>query len=401
MNILTLKSQLEGVLHGTTLNQITNIDRLIDRAARTMLLEIDPMETKRISPLPTPIYSDLFDYALPVDLKGNKIIDIRPAITRNSGDFISQTYNQSFDKGKNTKNKSQFTINFDAAVKTLRLNDTSLPKGTILDDMDETTGWVVSGDDGNGLFLDKQNYISGKSSIKVTTNALGTDLTLTKTITEPLDLTEFKDNSTISVYVYIKDTPTNVTSITLRVGSSFGNYYDSTVYQTASQTAFDVGWNLISFPNIWLNDVGAPDITAIDYIFLEVGLTAGATSYLNFDNILCVGGKQMEIEYYSKYLFRDALTNTFQEEVSDDSNLINLDTDSFNIFFNLCAFYCVQQQQGASGLAFDSNFFGQEYLKAKQRYQLLYRSEVQKPQEMYYQPQKPGYTQYIGRRFGY
>lgn len=45
-NILDLKNDLEGVLHGTTNNQIQNLDGVINRAARQLLLDLDPQETK-------------------------------------------------------------------------------------------------------------------------------------------------------------------------------------------------------------------------------------------------------------------------------------------------------------------------------------------------------------------
>ena len=75
----------------------------------------------------------------------------------------------------------------------------------------------------------------------------------------------------------------------------------------------------------------------------------------------CILGTILEYEYYSKYLFRDAVTGAFQETVTDDSNLINLDTESYNLLFNLTTFLAVQQQQGLDAMFYDGNFFGQAY----------------------------------------
>ena len=55
-NVLTLKADLSGILHGTTLNEITNITGVINRSGHQVLLDIDPQETKRILPFANPIY---------------------------------------------------------------------------------------------------------------------------------------------------------------------------------------------------------------------------------------------------------------------------------------------------------------------------------------------------------
>jgi hypothetical protein len=67
-------------LHGTTLSQVENISGVFNRAARQLLLDIDPQETKRIEQLASPIFYQVYDYAPPADLKGQKIIDIFPQV---------------------------------------------------------------------------------------------------------------------------------------------------------------------------------------------------------------------------------------------------------------------------------------------------------------------------------
>src|SRR6267154_6147214 len=96
-DITQLKQDLEGMMHGTTLNQITAIDALINRAARQILMDVDPQETKRIVPLANSIYTNIYDYSVPPDLKGTKVIDIRPQVNRQPWDVSTQTYNQAFD----------------------------------------------------------------------------------------------------------------------------------------------------------------------------------------------------------------------------------------------------------------------------------------------------------------
>ena len=99
-SVQQLKVDLEGVLHGTTTNEITNINGLINRAARQLLLDLDAQETKRTVEFTTPIFNTVTDYAIPADVKGNKLIDIRPQVKRIPRDIWTQAYNQAFDIAK-------------------------------------------------------------------------------------------------------------------------------------------------------------------------------------------------------------------------------------------------------------------------------------------------------------
>ena len=181
--------------------------------------------------------------------------------------------------------------------------------------------------------------------------------------------------------------------------SSSSDYYTRTLTTTNEGNAFATGWNLIRADWSGATVVGSPTVTAIDYLYINVIVTSSQTG-IKVDNIVSNMGLYRTVEYYSKFLYRDSITGAFQETVTDNSNLINLDTDSYNLYFNLLAFYADQQVQGLSATFFDSSFFGQEYQKGKQRYTSMMKSQVQKPGESYYNPNKSGYGRYLGRRWG-
>jgi len=84
--------------------------------------------------------------------------------------------------------------------------------------------------------------------------------------------------------------------------------------------------------------VGSPNITKIAYVYIGVTVTSNQIG-IKVDNIVSNMGVYRTVEYYSNYLFRDASTGAFQETVTDTSNLINLDTESYNLYFNLLAYY--------------------------------------------------------------
>ncbi len=93
-SVLDLKNDITAILHGTTSNQIQNFDGAIGRAAREVLLDVDPQETIRQVEFVAPIFNTVFDYPIAADLKGNKIIDIYPQVQRLPLDIWTQAFNQ-------------------------------------------------------------------------------------------------------------------------------------------------------------------------------------------------------------------------------------------------------------------------------------------------------------------
>lgn len=399
-SVLNAKQDLIGILHGTTLNKVQNINGVINRTARQLIADIDPQEMKRVVLSSTPIFNKVYDYACPVDLKGNRIIDIAPQFLRQPGNFIGQTYNQAFDISKNAlPSVSEFTIIFNNAVKTIRINDATINPGILLDAAQTTNEWAVSGT-ASDLSIDNVNYVSGSGSLQFNLAAGANPSTggLVANI-QGINLSTHLNQSTLFYYVYFP-TGSDIISTTLQWGSSASDYYQVTSTTTFETTTLATGWNLIAAPWLGASVVGNPDASSISYISVGVNYNGTAQTAVHIDNIISNLGLYRNIEYYSKYLFRSALTGAFQETVTDDSNLINLETESYNLFLNLFAFFCIQQVQGLDGLFFDSNFFGQEYMKGKDRYTSLYKSEITKPRTPYYTEIKGGYDKYLGIRYG-
>lgn len=386
---------LAAVLHGTQLNKVQSLSALHNRTARQLLADIDPIETVRKTLTTTPLFNQVWDYACPVDLKSDRIIDISPQYIRLPGDLISQTYNQAFDINKNLPEvASDFTIQYNNAVKTIRINDTSLPQGIVLDTCEATTGWSAT-TTASSLTEDNLNFASGSGSLSFNVTT-GTG-SISKNLPNQLDMSTQLNQASLFYYLYLP-LGSALTSTEIRWGSDSSNYYSRVLTITNEGNAFATGWNLIRGDWNGATVVGSPVVTAIDYVYIGVTVTSNQTG-IKVDNIVSNMGLYRTIEYYSKYLFRNAITGAFQETVLDNSDLINLDTDSYNLYFNLLSFYAMQQVQGLSALFFDDNFFGQEYQKGKLRYTSMIKSQVQKPREQYYQPSKGGYTKYTGQRF--
>lgn len=398
-NITTLKNDLSAVLHGTTNNQIQNLDGVINRAARQLLLDLDPQETKRVVEFVNPIFNTVFDYPIAADVKGNKLIDIFPSVQRLPWDIWTQAYNQAFDVAKQNVFSllNMFTLNFNTSIKTLRINAPFLNPPIIINQIEgiSLNGTWATGGTASNLTVNNTNFAQGSGSLQ-TIVTTGTGYIENSTMTA-VNLSAVVNQASLFVWIYVP-TGANLTSVDLRLGSSSTNYYHLTVTANQQATAFVNGWNLCQFTWSSMAVTGTPNSTALNYARISLIMTGTNTGVL-FNGLDSILGTILNYSYYSKYLFRDAITGVYQETVTDDSNLINLDTESFNLLFNLVAFLAVQQQQGLDAAFYDGNFFGQQYQAGLVRYKAMYKSELQKPQSSYYNMPDTTYNNIIGRGF--
>lgn len=396
-DINKVSADLESVLHGTTLNSITNLFGLYDRAGRKLIEDVDPQETKRIVETSGPIFNTIWDYPCPADLKGNKIIDIRPQVNRQLWDIWLQSYNQTFDTTKQTSGQDQFTINFNTGIKTVRIDAPNLPAPVVINSASTLTGngtWVVGGGASN-LRIDNQNFVVDGGSLEIDLLAGQFSGYLQNSTMYPINLQVALNQATQFLYSYLPSA-TAVSAVEFRFGSDSANYYVLSKSTTQQNTVFQNGWNLLAFPWVNMTVVGAPNPASITYLRVTWAYNGTLQTGVRLNNILSVLGNILEIEYYSKYLYRDAITGAFQETVTDNTNLINLDTESYNLYFNLVAYYAVQQQQGLNASFYDGPFFLNQYNEGLTRYKAMYKSELQKPTQRYYSMPQASYSQTIG-----
>src|SRR6185295_7542191 len=105
-----------------------------------------------------------------------------------------------------------------------------------------------------------------------------------------------------------------------------------------------------------MSTTGSPSSSALTYARVSVVMT-GTNTAVKVNGLNSILGTVLQYSYYSKYLFRNSSTGTYQETVLDDADLINLDTESYNLLFNQVAYLASQQQQGMDALSYDGAFF--------------------------------------------
>lgn len=400
--ITNLKSDLQAALHGTSLNNIQNFTGLVMRAASDVLIRVDPQETKRLVET-SPVFNGVWDYPIPVDLKGNRVIDIRPQFTRYPGDVWLQDYNQFFDLMKNSfvsgSYQPMFTMNYNSGLRSIRINSPNLPPGNVLNTASNVSsnGTWTAGGNATNLTTDNVNFLvdGGSLSFNLSAGGAGSTGYLENSTMSAVDLTANLNQAVQFLYTYLP-TASNFSQVQLRFGSSSSNYYQVNQTLTQENTAFQNAWNLLDFPWLGATVVGSPNPAAITYIRVTWTYDGTAQTAVRLNNITSTLGRVLEMEYYSKYIFSDGTTGAFKEQPTSDSDYINLDLEARMIFFNRCMFLAAQQVQGVDALSNDQGFYEKAFEDSISRYKLLYRSEVQKPQSYYYGMPNNDYSQYMG-----
>lgn len=400
-----LQQELEGMMHGTTLNQIENIEGAWNRAARRLLGDVDPQETKIVSQFGK-IYDGVWDYPLATDVKGNKIVDFPVQANRKPWMVFSQAYNTDFDRFKEVSLVPDFTPRYAGAVRTIRIAAKGLQTGILVNNANgyNTDGTWIAGSNVSDVSTNNQYMVDGGSgSVSFTLDQTGIPASsgiIENSTQDSIDLTSQFNNGDEFFSVYFPDAGA-ITSIKYRFGSSAANYYDSgAITEQYLGGAFQDGWNNIMKPWAEFTTVGTPDYSAITYVRIEVVYSGVVQTQVLLNQFWSRLGVIFNQEYYSKYLFRDATTGSFKEKTTDPTDMVNLDTDAVNGLLYAMLGMAAQQVQGEAALYFDANEAEQQYQAWLQGYKLKYKSEIQKPHTSYYTTPKGGYRKFFGRRWG-
>ncbi len=395
MTITTLLTDLVSVVHGTTVNKVPNIYGMINRAARAVLLDVDPKETQRIVQMPQ-IFNDVFDYSLPPDVKGDKIVDLRLQAGRTPWEVFEQGYAEDFDAEKLVSCRNKIYTQWNTGVKTIRIEAPFLTSPVTLTDTSTITGWSATSG-ASTISLNTLNSPAGGGAIVFNLSAGPTTGSIQISTLTPINIVNMVNIATGFALVYLPK-GSAFTSWEIRWGSSSSDYYKQTVTQTQQGTAFIDGWNLIALPWVSATVVGSPDATLLSYVQAIPTYDGTAQTGVQFANLTFALGYYFDLQYYSKFLFRDPITNVFQEnviDVTDNNKLINLDTESYNLLFNKTAFYIAQSLQGADA-GYDASYWDSEYQTALMRYKAQNPSEQKLKGSTYYRLPKKSYNYYQG-----
>ena len=340
-NIGQLKDGVSGLLQGLDLNNVTGLNKALERAARTLIQKADVPEASAKQAIT--LYDEVYDYAAPTNIFGGSLIDFRPqGNSRNSNDYVYKKGIEQFDRTKALlPNGYMLTFENNKGVGIVRVASPKPSARAILDNMDVITGWTAAGS-ASGLAKDETVYYNSPSSLRFTLTGSDTG-TLEKAINQ-IDIDTYED---VCVGFLAIRTPsiTNLTSISVRVGSS-ASAYDEVTETDGFLGAFTVDeWLIVAFDFSGATSTGTPDWNAIDYVQIRVAHSGTITNFR-------VGGFWLALPSPHEMIYQTAAIflrgGALAKTITDDTDEIVLNDAAYNLYEHECAVTIAEQASGGN-----------------------------------------------------
>lgn len=385
-------SALDGMLHGKSAT-LTDRQETLNRAARFVLGDIDLRSTKRSSQLSPNLFSDMYEYTAPSDLKETALIDIRRQVLRSSFERFYLVDETEFDRKKGIL-PYRVAITEASFNKILKIDGVEGSTRNTLNNCNSLTanGTFTAGADASNITLDSDNFITGGGSINFDMAKGAATGTVEITGMSQVDLTKHDEIGSIFAWVFIPDysdaQADTVTNFILRWGNDSSNYWSRTVTVNNEGLTFYDGWNLLRFDWNGATETGTVDPAKIDYIRLTVTKSTAleADTDWRIDDITARVGVIYNVIYYTKYIWQNS-SNTYIENATATTDYINADTEELELILFKAAEYGSQELRDYT----DAKYFSGEYLSHKRRYKSVYPTERMKRLQWYYQPTNPNF----------
>lgn len=341
--VANLKDSVSGILQGLNLNNVTNLFTAFERTARQLAQKIsipDAMGRYALT-----LYDGVINYAAPTDIFGSSLIDIQAqGITRNENDYVYKSYISDFDRTKNfLPNGTEVTFEWNKGVAIARIVSTIPTPRIELDPFTATTGWTASGS-ASGITLDSTVLYQQPGSLRFLLTGASTGI-LTKTIPTN-DLTNYIGVGVVFLAIYLPTTETlaNLTSISVKLGSSASAYY-SVSATTGFLGAFVLGdWMLVALNLSGSTTTGSPDKTKITYAQISIA-TAGTISNFYIGDFWIALPTPTTLIYQTSSIFQASGQNPSASIVTVADNII-LNDAVYAIYELECAVTIASQQGG-------------------------------------------------------
>ena len=335
-----LEDAVNNRLHNK-LGKVTDAEASINTAVKQLWGMLDLRSAKRKSTLSPRLFTDVYTYTCPADLKGFGLIDIRPQTLTAKPEW-SLISDEEFERRKTADNS--YVAIYDADdVRKIKVSASIDDDSVVVSTLDSLTAnggtWTLYGD-GTNLTKDADNYITGSGAINWDISAAGgTTAGIYNSDVDTFDVTDYLNVGSVFVWAYLYSA-TNVTNFIINIGSDSSNYYSMTATTSNDATAFVAGWQLIRFDFSGKSTTGTPDDDACDYIALYMTKAAAKVSETDyrFDDIVLRKGEIWNVVYYTKYPWQSS-TGTYKQDATASTDYLNVDADEYNLIVEQCVEY--------------------------------------------------------------
>lgn len=328
-----LKSRINAGIKGK-IGVLVNDRDTINQVVREVIGDIDLRSTRRKSALVPNLFSKVFEYASPSDIKSNAICGVRDQTDAAQKEYILTTPDDFLRRLDNNR----IAIDDADFIKKILINTYVNDKSITIATLDSLTSgggtWAVSSTGATNLTADSDDFVRENASLNFDLSALAvTTAGIKNTALNNFSLVDYLGgNGAVFVWAYITSI-TNLTNYILKIGTNTSNYYSKTVTAASDGTAFKTGWNLLRFDLVSATQTGTVTPATCSYVELYMTKTTGKVSETDyrFDGLYLKKGEKNNVTYYSKYGWQNS-GGTLIENSTADSDLLMADTDEFELF---------------------------------------------------------------------
>lgn len=335
-----LKDNVAALLAGLDMANVPSLNGTLERAAANMITRCYIPEASGIQNIS--LYGGVTDYPIDENIYEADLVDIRPqGISRPVWDFTVKTNQANFDRTKSYyTNGTRAAFQYNQGTPIIRIITQGTTPQTILDQMNDTTGWTAAGT-ASGLAQDTASYWQSPASLRFNVTT-GTG-TLTKSINEA-DISSYEGVGVAFLAVDIPNT-TNLTSISLKLGSSASDYYSVTSTSAFTGAWTEDNWLLVPFDFATASQTGTPDWSEVDYAQVSI-VAAGTETNFRVGQLFISMPSPYQILYQSPAIFLASGATSTTPTITGNTDEIILNTSPYNIYLYESAYAVLENMSG-------------------------------------------------------
>lgn len=348
-----LKLDVSRILTGIDLDEVADVERSFQAAVSTTIQKAPILEASGREPIM--LYDGVTTYNAPDTIFGGALVDLRPqGIPRQPWDDVEKQPMMRFDLNKEWVTPCGYKVTFESRKKNIlmRIAQNFAQQKITLDSMTDTDDWVLSGN-ATGLALDSTVFYQQPASLRFNLTAAGASATLTKTLDNAIDLTDYVGVGVMFLAIYMpnQSATSPITSVTVNVGSSSVNYYSVTETEGFLGAFYKNDFLLVALDLSGATTTGTPVVTAINYLQVIIDFDGTATANVRVGDLFISLPSNHEILFYSPAVFvhNDGDASTI---ITDDTDEILFHPAAYNIYVQEAAREVAKNQGGdiSSGL---------------------------------------------------
>lgn len=353
-----LKDSVARKLVGRSVSRIGDFYDIAYESASALMAMADIKETRETAEITPGVFDDLTSYEPPIDYGAP--IDVRPVSGRVPGSEYQEDYTMmsSREQDKRSDYNAPTISEKSHRGHTVLLLKQYPKSGTIttIDAMDSADDWIVSGNF-TDIAEDPISYVEGDGSLRVSgasTTSVGSIVKSSINI-DATNIIAHRYPIFLAVrFPTIPSTEDDDTLVELRIGTNLdtdyyqieGRVHDNQESGDDPEEYFgETRYIIYRFDWSRANTIGSPSSTLFSEVQIDLQSSLGFDS-VNFDHLVALQPFPVELDYYSKWMFIDAIGRERKERPTADEDIITASPEAFQLLSDMTAYMAMENIDG-------------------------------------------------------